>query len=155
MNGTVTLIITDNNLITPLVSTLICAWPQMLFCTTKDVFFQSCFQSTHLYLAFGDLCWEFVTSNLEALIFRFRFSPFMNLINSGFFRFRFTFCVPLIFSITYTHTHTHTHYNILYIYIYIFILFIFIFIFYSGVGRCQKVGGTQTRNLCTFGKEPI
>ena len=32
----------------------------------------------------------------------------------------------------------------------------------SGVGRCQKVGGgvgggggTQTRNLCTFGKEPI
>ena len=27
---------------------------------------------------------------------------------------------------------------------------------YSGVGRCQKVGGgTQTRNLCTFGKEPI
>ena len=28
---------------------------------------------------------------------------------------------------------------------------------FSGVGRCQKVGGggTQTRNLCTFGKEPI
>ena len=27
----------------------------------------------------------------------------------------------------------------------------------SGVGRCQKVGGggTQTRNLFTFGKEPI
>ena len=30
----------------------------------------------------------------------------------------------------------------------------------SGVGRCQKVrgvggGGTQTHNLCTFGKEPI
>ena len=25
----------------------------------------------------------------------------------------------------------------------------------SGVGRCQKVGGTQTRDLSTFGKEPI
>ena len=27
----------------------------------------------------------------------------------------------------------------------------------SVVGRCQKGGGggTQTRNLCTFGKEPV
>ena len=30
-----------------------------------------------------------------------------------------------------------------------------IYIYISGVGRCQKVGGTQTRDLSTFGKEPI
>ena len=33
-------------------------------------------------------------------------------------------------------------------------------VYINGVGMCQKVGvgrggGTQTRNLCTFGKEPI
>ena len=32
---------------------------------------------------------------------------------------------------------------------------IYIYIYISGVARCQKVGGTQTRNLYTFGKEPI
>ena len=40
---------------------------------------------------------------------------------------------------------------------------IYLCILCSGVGRCQKVcvcgggggGGIQTRNLCTFGKEPI
>ena len=50
-----------------------------------------------------------------------------------------------------THTHNGTHRESeTYIYI------------YSGVGRCQKVcvgggggGGTHTRNVCTFGKEPI
>ena len=35
----------------------------------------------------------------------------------------------------------------------------FLFFFFSGGLRCRKVpkrrGGTQTRNLCTFGKEPI
>ena len=36
-----------------------------------------------------------------------------------------------------------------------FFIIIIIYI-YSGVGRCQKVGGgTQTRDLSTFGKEPI
>ena len=45
----------------------------------------------------------------------------------------------------------------MYVFIYIYI---YIYIYISGVGRCQKVcggggGGTQTRNLYTFGKEPI
>ena len=33
---------------------------------------------------------------------------------------------------------------------------VFLFLKCSGVARCQKVGGgTQTRDLCTFDKEPI
>ena len=40
---------------------------------------------------------QFMSEYLEALIFRFRFSPFpvQNLINSVFSRFRFKFCFPL------------------------------------------------------------
>ena len=50
--------------------------------------------------------WKYV----EALIFRFRFSPFpfQNVINSVFYRFRFQFCVPLMYFPSHTHTHTHT-----------------------------------------------
>ena len=46
--------------------------------------------------------------------------------------------------------------NVQFLYIYMYVcVCVCMYVCISGVGRCQKVGGTHTRNLYTFGKEPI